>query len=77
MYLEIVDACLGSWSVQLARTIQALDSWIVHELCIRRMRFVGLDADGHVGLCGHRSVSHCAFEEVIGVGLLEFGEGMT
>jgi hypothetical protein len=77
MYLEVVDSCLGPWGVQLAWAIQALDSRIVHEFRVGRMRLVGLYADGHVGLCRNGSVTHCAFEKVIRVGLLQFGEGVT
>lgn len=77
VHLEITNARLWPRGIQLARTIQTFDARVVHVFEIRGRGFSRADTDGHVGGCGDGCVAHCSFEEVVRVGLLEFGEGLA
>ena len=76
MHLEIIDPHLRPRRVQFSWTIFTLDAGVVHELNIVRGRGVRAHADGEVGECADGGVAHCAFEGVVGVRLLEAGEGV-
>lgn len=76
MHLKIINPRLRARRIQFPRTIQTFYAGIIHVFHIRGRGLVGAEGDGEVGGGGDGGVAHCAFEEVVGVGLLEFGEGV-
>lgn len=76
MHLKIIHPRLRARRIKFPGTIQAFYPWVIHVFHIWWGGGVGAEGYWEVGGGGDGGVAHCAFEEVVGVGLLEFGEGV-
>ena len=76
MHLKIINPRLRARRIKFPGTIQTFYPGVIHIFHVGRGGGVGPESDGEVGGGGDGGVAHCAFEEVVRVGLLEFGEGV-